>query len=784
VHILGRLLRFLLSAAFGLVLLGAAGGVAVMLYLAPRLPDSRELRGVELQEPLRVYARDGTLLAEFGEKRRIPVQYDAIPPQLIQAVLASEDDRFFEHPGVDYQGLLRAALMLLATGEKQQGGSTITMQVARNFFLSSEKTYLRKLTEILLALKIERELDKRQILELYLNKIYLGQRAYGVAAAAQIYYGRTLTELSLAQMAMLAGLPKAPSRDNPVSNPERARARRDYVLGRMHELGMITAEVYQAARSEADDARLTRTTPGAEAPHLAEMVRADLVTRYGEAAAYDGGLRVTTTLDTRQQGAATKALRAALAEYDRRHGYRGAERRVNLDALSPDAWDAELAQHTTLGGLAAALVTGSDEAQGLRVVLHGGETLTLPAKAVTWAGNRRPRRGDIVRIERRDDGAHLAQLPAVEGALTALDPQSGALRALVGGFDFRRSKFNRVTQALRQPGSSFKPFIYSAALEAGYTPASLINDAPLTIEDHGRIWRPENYDGEFHGPTRLRTALAQSRNLISVRLLQDLGARTVINHAAQFGFDTKRLPPYLTLALGVGEATPLEMARAFAVFANGGFRVTPWYIERITDRNGATLFQAEPELACTDCTDSGNGAATATALPISAARAPRAISAENAYLMTSLLREVVNSGTGKRALALKRGDLAGKTGTTNDERDAWFSGYNDALVATAWVGFDDHRPLGKGETGGRAALPMWIGLMGEALAGVPEHPLAEPPGIITARIDPATGALATAATPDARFEIFMAAHPPGAHTGPDMGAAMSTAPASTEEPLF
>ncbi len=389
-----------------------------------------------------------------------------------------------------------------------------------------------------------------------------------------------------------------------------------------------------------------------------------------------------------------------------------------------------------------------------------------------------------MRIARRDDGAQLAQLPAVEGALAALDPQSGALRALVGGFDFHRSKFNRVTQALRQPGSSFKPFIYSAALEAGYTPASLINDAPLTIEDHGRIWRPENYDGEFHGPTRLRQALAQSRNLISVRLLQDLGPRTVIAHAVQFGFDEKRLPPYLTLALGVGEATPLEMARAFAVFANGGFRVTPWYIERIADRSGATLFQAEPELACTDCGETNDGEAMSTALPTSAARAPRVISAENAYLMTSLLREVISSGTGKRALALKRADLAGKTGTTNDERDAWFTGYNDTLVASAWVGFDDHRPLGKGETGGRAALPMWIGFMGEALAGMPEHPLAEPPGIITARIDPATGGLATAGTPDARFEIFMAAHPPGAYAGPDAGAALSPSPATSEEPLF
>ena len=835
-----------------LVLLGALaaalGAGGLYLYLTPKLPSAETLRDVRLQVPLRVLTRDGRLVAEFGEQRRTPLRLDQVPERMIQAFIAGEDDRFYEHPGVDWEGLVRAVWHLLRTGEKGPGGSTITMQVARNYFLGREKTYVRKLNEILLALKIEREFTKDEILELYVNKIFLGQRAYGVGAAAQVYYGRPIRDLSLAQLAMIAGLPKAPSRFNPVANPERGTVRRNYVLRRMVELGYVGEAEHDEARAAPVTARVHGLTVEVEAPYVAEMVRAYMEERYGDEV-YTAGYKVYTTLDSRLQHAANAALRHALIEYDVRHGYRGPERRA---AAGEDARPEEaLADLSAIGGLLPALVTSVDEGVITARTRDAGP-IEVSFESMEWARpyideDRRGKKpgsaadvvqaGDVIRVRLTDNGWGFSQLPEIEGALVSLDPDDGAIVALTGGFDFYRSKFNRATQARRQPGSSFKPFIYSAALEHGYTPASIINDAPVVFEDPSltSAWRPENYGGKFFGPTRLRVALYKSRNLVSIRLLRDIGIDFALAHVARFGVDVQRLPHSLSLALGSGELTPLELATGYSVLANGGYAVEPYFVERVLDWDDTELFAADPPVVCRDCEEeeaaasapatatgagmepsgdtggigsagmalpddpggtegagmtplddlggidvaamvspggpgrtgeagmepsAGSGgtdgaAETGTGEPPRALRhAPRAIDARNAWLMYSLMRDVIRRGTGRKARVLERGDLAGKTGTTNDLRDAWFSGFNADLVATAWVGFDRVRPLGRRETGGRAALPMWIEYMKEALANTPERNVEPPEGIVTVRIDPATGRIAGASHEGAVFESF------------------------------
>ncbi|MGA7801470.1 MAG: penicillin-binding protein 1A [Gammaproteobacteria bacterium] len=800
-----RALRYTAVAVVAMAAVGMLAFGAAYLYIEPQLPNIERLKDVRLQVPLRVYTSDGLLMAEYGEKRRIPVAYEDIPALQIKAFLAAEDDRFFQHPGVDYQGLIRAAIELVRTGQKRQGGSTITMQVARNFFLSRRKTYLRKLTEIFLALKIDRELTKPQVLELYLNKIYLGHRAYGIGAAAQVYYGKPLDQLTVGEMAMIAGLPKAPSRYNPITDPSRARIRRNYVLGRMLALGFIDQAVYKKALAENDSATLHAPSIQVRAPYVAEMVRADMVQRFGDAA-YTDGYQVYTTIEGARQHDATGALRDALLQYDWRHGYRGPERKVDLaDYPTADAQGELLQEMPTVGGLQPALVLDvADRAAKLRI--GDGSEVNLDWDGMSWARpyvsvNRRgpaPKKaadvlkpGDIVRLKKLDDGHwKLAEVPAVEGALVSLRPDDGSIVALVGGFDYYRSKFNRAIQAERQPGSSFKPFIYSAALHKGYTAASVINDAPVVFNDPAleSTWRPENYSGHFFGPTRLRVGLVDSRNLVAVRLLQNIGVSYAIDYAQRFGFDPKQLPRNLSLALGSTSVTPLQMVTGYAVFANGGYRIKPYLIKSIADESGNVVFRADPAVVCAQCGAAGGqpqaltadarnapGAPAGSAGPSDGARqsqvlvgpprpavnlAKRVISPQNAYIMTSMMQDVIRHGTGRHALALHRTDLAGKTGTTNDQQDAWFCGFDRALVAAAWVGFDQVQPLGAHETGAIAALPAWMAYMGAALKGMPAQLMEEPPGLVTVRIDPATGLLARPDQSGAIFETFRLADVP------------------------
>ncbi len=814
---LSKVVRILGMLALACGLLAVVAGAAVYWHLAPQLPSVETLRDVRLQVPLRVYSADGALLAEFGEKRRVPLTLNQVPETMVQAVLASEDERFYEHPGVDWQGLTRAVIHLLRTGEKGPGGSTITMQVARNFFLGREKTYVRKLNEILLALKIERELGKDEILELYLNKIFLGHRAYGVGAAALVYYGKPIAELNLAQTAMIAGLPKAPSRFNPVANPSRALERRNYVLGRMRELNYIGDEQLQAALAAPVTARVHVQRADVEsADYVAEMARAWMEERYGEEA-YTSGFRVHTTVRAPLQDAAVKGLRDALVEYDTRHGYRGAEQNG-----TPPASEAELtgllADVPVVGGLRPAVVTAVAE-RAATVFAKDLGTVELTWDGLSWARrhideNRlgpEPKQasdvvspGDLVRIMQlkteppKQDGKNatgdaapalrwrLTQIPDAEGAFVALSPRDGAVLALVGGFDFFRSKFNRAIQAERQPGSSFKPFIYSAAIEYGFNAGSIVNDAPVVFDDPSleAAWRPENYSGKFFGPTRLREALYKSRNLVSIRLLRAIGIDYAVEYIARFGFNRERLPRNLSLALGSGAVKPIELAAGYAVLANGGYRVEPYLIARVESDEGGEVYRAMPLTVCEACETAP--AAGAQALPVAATPgtgtgpapyrperpAPRVIAAENVWLMHSMMRDVIARGTGVRARVLGRQDLAGKTGTTNDQQDAWFSGFNLELVATGWVGFDKLAPLGRRETGGRAALPMWIDFMRVALEGRPERLLKQPEGLVSVRIDPLTGKLAQAGDPDAIFEYFHAGRAPNA---------LAEAPAKTAE---
>ncbi|WP_438970727.1 penicillin-binding protein 1A [Methylophaga sp.] len=704
-------------------------------------------------------------MAEFGNKRRIPVEYQEIPNSLIEAFLAAEDDRFYQHPGVDYQGIIRAAYSLLTTGSKTQGGSTITMQVARNFFLSNEKTYLRKLNEIILALEMEQVLSKEDILTLYLNKIYLGSRAYGVGAAANVYYGRPLEELTLSEMAMIAGLPKAPSAFNPLANPERAIVRRNYVLRRMWDVGYITEQAYLEASKAPVTAKYHSREIEVYAPYVAEMVRTKLIEEFGEEA-YTNGLNVFTTIRGDHQKAANQSLQTALLSYDRRHGYRGPLATIELNA---DAANFEtditllLEDFDSIGPLKPALVTEiSQDSATIFIKEQGFETLTLGS--MKWAQKKLstnsrgavPKKvsdvvnpGDVIRVEKmKGESWQLAQLPEAQGALVAIAPYDGAVTALNGGFDYFNNKYNRVTQIRRQPGSGFKPFIYSAALEKGYTAATIINDAPVVFDDPGleNVWRPENYSGKFFGPTRLREGLIHSRNLISIRLLRDIGADYAVEYAKKFGFEDGMLHKNLSLALGSGSAAPWDMATAYSAY-----RVEPYLITRVEDAKGNVLSQADPVTVCETCAFEEN-VVDSESTGLNAAT--RIMTPQNNYIMNSLLRDVVKHGTGRKAMSLGRNDLAGKTGTTNDQLDAWFNGFHPELVAVSWVGFDKPRSLGRYETGGRAALPMWIDFMKVALKGLPDTPLEVPVDMVTVRIDPDSGKLARPDASNAIYETF------------------------------
>ncbi|MBX3650226.1 MAG: penicillin-binding protein 1A [Burkholderiales bacterium] len=723
------LLVFSLLAAGSLVV----GFAAVVIY--PTLPTLDVLTDYQPKIPLRIYSADGQLIGEFGEERRAVVSLDQVPGSLVDAIVAAEDERFYQHGGVDYVGVARAALSNFASGGVRQGASTITMQVARNFFLTKEKTLTRKFNEMLLAFKIESSLSKQQILELYINQIFLGQRAYGFAAAAQIYYGKPLAQLTLAEHAMLAGLPKAPSRFNPVTNPARAKLRQQYVLRRMRELGMITEAQFADAAAAVPPARQSFNENAVRADFFAEMVRAQMFERFGEAT-YTRGLRVYTTLLSEHQRAAYLALRKGVIDYDRRHGYRGPEAYVDLAGeLTDERLEDALQDYSDSDDLLVAVVLDAAPKQ-VRVYRPGGERIVIAEDGLKFAArmlgekaapNQRIRRGAVVRINRDEKGRwHLTQIPAAESALVAADPRTGAIRALVGGFDFNRNQFNHVTQAMRQPGSSFKPFIYSAALEKGFTAATVINDAPLTFtaaQTGSEPWEPKNYDGKFDGPMRLRTALAKSKNLVSVRVLQAITPQYAQDYIGRFGFDPKLHPPYLTMALGAGTVTPMQMLGAYSVFANGGYRVSPHFIERVEDGKGNVLLVNQPQVA--------------------GESAERVIDARNAFIMSSIMRDVVRAGTATRAMRLKRGDLAGKTGTTNEFVDAWFCGFQPNLVAVAWVGFDRPRTLGRNETGGNTALPIWIDYMSAALKNVPEEPFGPPAGVMAMQVDPETGVRTT-----------------------------------------
>jgi penicillin-binding protein 1A len=740
---------------------------------------------------MRVYSADNRLIGEFGEMRRTPLPIQDAPPLLIRAIIAAEDNRFFEHHGVDVKGLLRAVSELVTSGQIRTGGSTITMQVAKNFFLSSDRTFSRKFSEILLALQIESRLSKTEILELYINKIYLGNRAYGVQAAAQMYYGQDIQDLGIAEWAMIAGLPKAPSTFNPLANPERAMIRRNWIIGRMFELNYIDEAAFQFAQSQPNTAAHHGTLLDMDAPYAAEMARQEAISRFG-LAAYTRGLIVHTTIDSRLQSIAQAALRRGLMTYDWRHGYRQTDPRLppaDSPEASAEAWLIQLKGMPNVGELLPAVVVAT-EGQHLDALTREGELVRLeweqglssarrhidsnqrgPAPAVA-ADIAQP--GQVIRLWKDSEGLwQLRQIPRAQAALVALSPDNGAIIAITGGFDFRQSKFNRATQASRQPGSNFKPFIYSAALEHGFTAASIINDAPLVFNDRQLedTWRPENSSGRFNGPTTLRNALIHSRNLVSIRLLKALGINTAIEYVGRFGFDTQALPKDLSLALGTHAVPPLDIVTAYASLANGGYRVKPFLVHRIEDINGDVLFEAMPATVCRSCeaaeTDATTEADTLEALLASEdtpqrPAAPRIMDPRAAYIIDSILQDVVRKGTAQKARALQRNDIAGKTGTTNGPTDAWFSGYTPSIVTTVWLGFDQNQVLGRNEYGGTAALPIWMEFMEAALAGTPDTPRPQPAGLVTVRIDPATGQRAQAGQPGAVFEIFMDNHVPEA----------------------
>ncbi len=771
-----RWLRWMLVAFLVLALIGAAVAGGLYYAISSKLPDVQALRDIEMQEPMYVYASDGRLMAVFGESRRIPITMKDVPERLKQAFLATEDARFYEHGGVDYKGIARAVWLLATTNDKRvPGGSTITQQVARQFFLSSEYSYTRKLAEILLARKIEQELSKDEIFELYLNKSFFGNRAYGVAAAAQFYYGKELKDLSLDEMASLAGIPKFPSSGNPISNPERARERRDYyVLQRMANLGFISQPEADAAKAVPMHASAHEPPVQVEAPYVAELVRQEMIARFG-GDVVNKGYHVTTTIDADFQTAANLAVRDGLLTYDHRHGWHGVEKQVEVGA-GDDA--AALATHlrwtASQSGLLPAIVSGTGADGSATVVLANRTEIVLPASAAKWT-NKTPaklvQRGDIVRVRAgaKEGEWLLDQIPRGQSALVSVDAESGALKALVGGFSFSGNKFNRATQARRQPGSSFKPFVYAAAFDKGFNPASIVLDAPVVFRERGgKTWQPQNDGGGFRGPMRLREALVQSRNLVSVRLLDGMGVEYARKYISEFGFAEAELPPNLSMSLGTASLTPLSIARGYAVFANGGSRVDTWLIDQVSDRDGNLVFKENPALACRECAGTSGGApvsqvvdgfnfgAAPTAAPATATAAapkpaepaapvnpdarvaPRAIDPRTAYQLVSMMRDVVQRGTGTAAKVLGREDVGGKTGSTNDHRDAWFSGFGGRYATTVWVGRDDFRSLGYREYGGRAALPIWIDYMRVALKDSPIMQNDPPQGMVQATLNGAT----------------------------------------------
>ncbi|RJF99707.1 penicillin-binding protein 1A [Noviherbaspirillum saxi] len=717
-----RLVVGMIGGAVGLLLVGALilGFALSMAY--PNLPPLDAITDYRPKIPLRIFSADNVLIGEFGEERRTLVRIKDVPDIMKKAVLAIEDDRFFDHGGVDYMGIARAALHNL-TSSSRQGASTITQQVARNFFLSSEQTFKRKVYEILLAWKIEQNLSKDQILEIYMNQIYLGQRAYGFSSAAQIYFGKNLSDVSIAEAAMLAGLPKAPSAYNPVANPKRARTRQQYILQRMLQLGYISQDDYETAKDQVLKVKTSSSEFGLHAEYVAEMTR-QLVYEQFKDETYTRGLNVYTTITKADQDAAYLALRRGVMDYEKRHGYRGPEAYMDIPSNKEEAEyaiEVELAEHPDSDDIIAAVVLEASP-KLVKAMLSSGEEIEISGAGLGFAANllsekappaRRVKRGAIIRVTQENKAWSITQMPQVESAFVAANTQDGAIRALIGGFDFNRNKFNHVTQAWRQPGSSFKPFIYSASLEKGLSPATMINDGPLSFDagqTGGQAWEPKNYDGKYEGPMSMRKGLTKSKNMISIRILHKIGAKYGQEYATRFGFEADKNPPYLTLALGAGAVTPLQMAGAYAVFANGGYKVSPYIITKVTDSTGRILSQVTPDRAGEE--------------------ANRVIDERNAFLMDSMLRDVVKFGTATRALVLKRPDIAGKTGTTNDSFDAWFAGYHPKIVGVAWIGFDQPKNLGNKETGGGLALPIWINYMQKALKDVPVEERAMPEGVI------------------------------------------------------
>ena len=793
----------ILAAALASVVVGVALLTGAYYYVAPGVPAAAELRKTEVQVPLQVYSRDGRLIAEFGERKRTPVKYADIPPLLIKAVLATEDEHFFEHPGIDYRGVIRGVIAELGFGP-EVGGSTITQQVPRTLDImkraglnSGFDRLVAKYKEWILAYRMEQEFTKEEILELYLNTTLYGQRSYGVGAAAQTYFGKTLGELSIAQTALLAGIPQRPSQWNPVYSTQLAEARRAYVLRRMHETRAIDDAEYAAALAEPIEGKQYGLQRQLEAPYLAEMVRAEMVRRFGDAAT-TAGLKVTSTIDSRLQAASNRAIRDTLMAYDERHGYRGplgrvevpaaAEGAVATEPLDAEALRAALDDYPAVLDYESAVVLTADELSArVFFAAHGEQSIGFDA--VDWASpfisdeTKGPapttvaqvlKPGDVVRFRPTAEGGwRLAQMPEVQGAFVSVDPFDGAIVALNGGFDFFLNNFNRATQAQRQPGSSFKPFVYSAAFENGFTPATVVLDAPPdvgyqpTLE---RVWRPENFNGKYYGPSRLREALYESMNAVSIKLVQSMGVPAAVQHVKRFGFDDAAVPKDLSLALGAGGVAPLAVAAGYATFANGGYKVTPYFIDRVTTADGEVIYESKP-LLCADCNTPPETPVTLepstpelvsdiTDLYPKQRAAPRVISPQNAYLVSDMLRDVITRGSGGRALTLARRDLAGKTGTTNEGRDTWFVGFNANLIGAAWVGFDQFRPLGGNEQGGRTAIPMWIDYMREALDGTPERLPTRPPGIVEYRINPTTGKIAGDATIDSIFEKFDIDHLP------------------------
>ena len=790
-------LHFLIRISILGLFAGLWLAAGVYLYLSPNLPDVETLRDVKLQTPMRVYTREGDLIGQFGEQKRSPLVFEDIPDQFVKALLAAEDDSFFEHRGIDVMGLARAISELVLTGQKGSGGSTLTMQVARNYFLSLERTFMRKFNEILLAIEIERALDKEEIFELYFNRVFLGHRAYGFEAASQVYYGKGMDQLSLAQHAMLAGIPKAPSRNNPVSGPEAGKDRRNWIAGRMLTLGYITPEQHAEVLTAPVLAELHGAKISFAAHYAAEMARQRMLNRYGMSA-YNDGYHVYTTISTELQQVAREALIEGLFTYDGRHGYRGPEQRWPLtddpDTDSLAYWGDKLRKIPDVAGQTPAVVTEVLEDRVVVLLKDGSASELLwengmaEVRPYVTENSREsspetPQElftpGDLIRLNSNEQGRwQLSQIPAAQSALVSLNPDNGAIVSIVGGMGFELSKFNRATQAMRQPGSNFKPFLYSAALEEGFTAASIINDAPVVMADSSLedVWRPENDGGVFHGPTRLRWALTKSRNLVSIRLLQQLGARKLITAAERYGFDTADFSPDLSLALGTHAMSPLEVATGYAMLANGGYRVEPYLISRIDDISGEQVYEAKPLTVCRDCDDrpAPADAGELSMEEILAAQskekaelpaAPRVMEERINYIMNSVLQDVITRGTGRRALVLERGDLAGKTGTTNGPMDAWFSGYNRDVVTTTWVGFDNYTPLGRREFGGTAALPIWINYMREALKNSPDEERVLPTGVVNVRIDPDTGMLAGSRQKNVIYEYFREEYVP--QQGPD-----------------